>query len=286
MLIELKNITYTYGKDTVYEMKALNGIDLSVDEGEFIALIGHTGSGKSTLIQLLNGLIAPTEGQIFYEGRDIHSEGYDLRSLRTKVGLVFQYPENQLFENDVITDVCFGPKNQGLSEEECKERARQALMRVGIPEGLFEKSPFELSGGQKRRVAIAGILAMKPKVLILDEPTAGLDPQGRDAILSEAERLHREEKVTIILVSHSMEDVAHYAGRVIVLNDGKVAMDGHPREIFMRYKELEKMGLSAPQMTYVMQDLIGRGLEVDPSAITVDEARDSILKALGKTSVL
>lgn len=286
MLIELKNITYTYGKDTVYEMKALNGIDLSVDEGEFIALIGHTGSGKSTLIQLLNGLIAPTEGQIFYEGRDIHSEGYDLRSLRTKVGLVFQYPENQLFENDVLTDVCFGPKNQGLSEEECKERARQALMRVGIPEGLFEKSPFELSGGQKRRVAIAGILAMKPKVLILDEPTAGLDPQGRDAILSEAERLHREEKVTIILVSHSMEDVAHYAGRVIVLNDGKVAMDGHPREIFMRYKELEKMGLSAPQMTYVMQDLIGRGLEVDPSAITVDEARDSILKALGKTSVL
>ena len=286
MLIELKNITYTYGKDTVYEMKALNGIDLSVDEGEFIALIGHTGSGKSTLIQLLNGLIAPTEGQIFYEGRDIHSEGYDLRSLRTKVGLVFQYPENQLFENDVLTDVCFGPKNQGLSEEECKERARQALMRVGIPEGLFEKSPFELSGGQKRRVAIAGILAMKPRVLILDEPTAGLDPQGRDAILSEAERLHREEKVTIILVSHSMEDVAHYAGRVIVLNDGKVAMDGHPREIFMRYKELEKMGLSAPQMTYVMQDLIGRGLEVDPSAITVDEARDSILKALGKTSVL
>ncbi len=286
MLIELKNITYTYGKDTVYEMKALNGIDLSVDEGEFIALIGHTGSGKSTLIQLLNGLIAPTEGQIFYEGRDIHSEGYDLRSLRTKVGLVFQYPENQLFENDVLTDVCFGPKNQGLSEEECKERARQALMRVGIPEELFEKSPFELSGGQKRRVAIAGILAMKPKVLILDEPTAGLDPQGRDAILSEAERLHREEKVTIILVSHSMEDVAHYAGRVIVLNDGKVAMDGHPREIFMRYKELEKMGLSAPQMTYVMQDLIGRGLEVDPSAITVDEARDSILKALGKTSVL
>ena len=286
MLIELKNITYTYGKDTVYEMKALNGIDLSVDEGEFIALIGHTGSGKSTLIQLLNGLIAPTEGQIFYEGRDIHSEGYDLRSLRTKVGLVFQYPENQLFENDVITDVCFGPKNQGLSEEECKERARQALMRVGIPEELFEKSPFELSGGQKRRVAIAGILAMKPKVLILDEPTAGLDPQGRDAILGEAERLHREEKVTIILVSHSMEDVAHYAGRVIVLNDGKVAMDGHPREIFMRYKELEKMGLSAPQMTYVMQDLIGRGLEVDPSAITVDEARDSILKALGKTSVL
>ena len=286
MLIELKNITYTYGKDTVYEMKALNGIDLSVDEGEFIALIGHTGSGKSTLIQLLNGLIAPTEGQIFYEGRDIHSEGYDLRSLRTKVGLVFQYPENQLFENDVLTDVCFGPKNQGLSEEECKERARQALMRVGIPEELFEKSPFELSGGQKRRVAIAGILAMKPKVLILDEPTAGLDPQGRDAILSEAERLHREEKVTIILVSHSMEDVAHYAGRVIVLNDGKVAMDGHPREIFMRYKELEKMGLSAPQMTYVMQDLIGRGLKVDPSAITVDEARDSILKALGKTSVL
>ena len=286
MLIELKNITYTYGKDTVYEMKALNGIDLSVDEGEFIALIGHTGSGKSTLIQLLNGLIAPTEGQIFYEGRDIHSEGYDLRSLRTKVGLVFQYPENQLFENDVLTDVCFGPKNQGLSEEECKERARQALMRVGIPEELFEKSPFELSGGQKRRVAIAGILAMKPKVLILDEPTAGLDPQGRDAILSEAERLHREEKVTIILVSHSMEDVAHYAGRVIVLNDGKVAMDGHPREIFMGYKELEKMGLSAPQMTYVMQDLIGRGLEVDPSAITVDEARDSILKALGKTSVL
>lgn len=286
MLIELKNITYTYGKDTVYEMKALNGIDLSVDEGEFIALIGHTGSGKSTLIQLLNGLIAPTEGQIFYEGRDIHSEGYDLRSLRTKVGLVFQYPENQLFENDVLTDVCFGPKNQGLSEEECKERARQALMRVGIPEELFEKSPFELSGGQKRRVAIAGILAMKPKVLILDEPTAGLDPQGRDAILSEAERLHWEEKVTIILVSHSMEDVAHYAGRVIVLNDGKVAMDGHPREIFMRYKELEKMGLSAPQMTYVMQDLIGRGLEVDPSAITVDEARDSILKALGKTSVL
>ena len=286
MLIELKNVIYTYGKDTVYEMKALNAIDLSVDEGEFIALIGHTGSGKSTLIQLLNGLIAPTEGQIFYEGRDIHSEGYDLRSLRTKVGLVFQYPENQLFENDVLTDVCFGPKNQGLSEEECKERARQALMRVGIPEELFEKSPFELSGGQKRRVAIAGILAMKPKVLILDEPTAGLDPQGRDAILGEAERLHREEKVTIILVSHSMEDVAHYAGRVIVLNDGKVAMDGHPREIFMRYKELEKMGLSAPQMTYVMQDLIGRGLKVDSSAITVDEARDSILKALGKTSVL
>ena len=226
MLIELKDVCYTYGVGTVYEVNALDHVNLSIDEGEFIGVIGHTGSGKSTLIQHLNGLIKPTSGEVLFEGKNIWDNGYDLRSLRTHVGLVFQYPENQLFETDVLKDVMFGPKNEGLSQEECEERAKRALKEVGIAEELYTASPFELSGGQKRRVAVAGVLAMDPEVLILDEPTAGLDPAGRDEILNRIKYLRDTRGITVILVSHSMEDVARYATRLLVVNDGKIAFEG------------------------------------------------------------
>ena len=228
MLIELKDVCYTYGVGTVYEVNALDHVNLSIDEGEFIGVIGHTGSGKSTLIQHLNGLIKPTSGEVLFEGKNIWDNGYDLRSLRTHVGLVFQYPENQLFETDVLKDVMFGPKNEGLSQEECEERAKRALKEVGIAEELYTASPFELSGGQKRRVAVAGVLAMDPEVLILDEPTAGLDPAGRDEILNRIKYLRDTRGITVILVSHSMEDVARYATRLLVVNDGKIAFDDTP----------------------------------------------------------
>lgn len=280
MLLELKDISYSYGVGTVYEVKALDNINLAINTGEFIGVIGHTGSGKSTLIQHLNGLIKPTSGQVLFKGEDIWADGYNLRSLRTKVGLVFQYPENQLFESDVLRDCMFGPKNEGLSEDEAKTRAREALLQVGIPEELFAASPFELSGGQKRRVAIAGVLAMEPEVLILDEPTAGLDPAGRDEILGQIAALREKRGITVVLVSHSMEDMARYAGRLIVVQDGKIAFDDTPRNVFMHYKELEKMGLAAPQITYIMHALREKGLDVDTRAITVSEARDSILSAL------
>ena len=280
MLIELKDVSYVYSKDTVYEVRALDHVNLGIEEGQFIGIIGHTGSGKSTLIQHMNGLMKPTEGQVLYEGEDIWGEKYNLKNLRTSVGLVFQYPENQLFETDVLTDVMFGPKNKGLTPAEAEKRARAALLSVGVAEKYFTTSPFELSGGQKRRVAIAGVLAMDPKVLILDEPTAGLDPQGRDELLGQIRKLHRERGITIVLVSHSMEDVAEYAERIIVVNDGKIPFDGAPREVFSHYKELETMGLAAPEITYVMHELRERGFPVDVNASTVAEAKESILKDL------
>lgn len=282
--MELKDVTYTYSPGTVYEVSAIEHINLKIDEGQFIGIIGHTGSGKSTLIQHLNGLVRPTCGQVLFEGQDIWAEGYRLKELRSKVGLVFQYPEHQLFEVDVLTDVCFGPKNQGLSKEQAEERAKEALKDVGLSEDVYTKSPFDLSGGQKRRVAIAGVLAMNPKVLILDEPTAGLDPRGRDEILDQIKFLHEERGITVVLVSHSMEDVARYANRLIVMNDAHVAFDGTPREVFKHYKELEKMGLAAPQVTYIMHALKEHGLAVDTDATTVEEAKASILQVLRRSN--
>lgn len=282
MSVELKDVTYTYSPGTAYEMHALEHVSMEIQDGQFVGVIGHTGSGKSTLVQHFNGLIRPTSGHVYYNGEDIWQEGYNLRELRSHVGLVFQYPEHQLFETDVLTDVCFGPKNQGLSPEECKERAKEALQHVGLDESYYEKSPFELSGGQKRRVAIAGVLAMNPSFLILDEPTAGLDPKGRDEILDQLALLHETRGISIMLVSHSMEDIARYVERIIVMNKGHVAFDDTPKEVFSHYKELEEMGLAAPQMTYIMHALKERGMDVDVTAATVEEARDSILKALKK----
>ncbi len=285
MSIKIENLTYTYNPGTAYEMHALHNINLEISDGQFVGLIGHTGSGKSTLIQHFNGLMRPTSGRMLFDGKDIWGDGYSLRDLRFQVGLVFQYPEHQLFETDVLTDVCFGPKNQGLSEDECTQRAKNALEQVGISEEMYKKSPFELSGGQKRRVAIAGVLAMEPKVLILDEPTAGLDPKGRDEILDQIAYLHETRGITIILVSHSMEDVARYVERIMVMNHGEKAFDGTCREVFAHYKELEAIGLAAPQITYIMHELKERGLDVDTSAITIDEAKASILSALGKDEI-
>lgn len=280
MSIELKNVTYTYSPGTAYEIHALKDINLNIPDGQFIGVIGHTGSGKSTLIQHLNALIRPTSGTILYNGEDVWAEKYDRRSLRSQVGLVFQYPEHQLFESDVLSDVCFGPMNQGMSREEAEAEAKKALLQVGFKEKNFSKSPFELSGGQKKRVAIAGVLAMNPKILILDEPTAGLDPKGRDEILDQISELHKARGITIILVSHSMEDVAKYVERLIVVNRGQIAFDDTPREVFSHYQELEAMGLAAPQITYIMHALKQKGLKVDPNATTVEEARDDILRAL------
>ncbi len=282
MSIELKNVTYTYSPGTAYEIHALSQVNLTIPDGEFIGVIGHTGSGKSTLIQHFNGLMKPTEGEVLYNGENIWRESYPLGKLRSQVGLVFQYPEHQLFETDVLTDVCFGPKNQGLSEEEARKQAASALALVGMGEAYYQKSPFELSGGQKKRVAIAGVLAMNPKILVLDEPTAGLDPKGRDEILEQISRLHKERGISIVLVSHSMEDIARYVQRIIVMDQGRVAFNDAPREIFSHYKELEAMGLSAPQITYILQALREKGLDVDLRAMTVEEAKESILEALQK----
>lgn len=280
MSIALDHVSYVYSPGTAYEKYALKDVSLEIEQGQFVGIIGHTGSGKSTLIQHLNGLMKATSGKIFYNGQNIYEEGYDMRSLRSQVGLVFQYPEYQLFEVDVLSDVCFGPKNQGLSKEECERNAKEALELVGFPEKYYKQSPFELSGGQKRRVAIAGVLAMKPKVLILDEPTAGLDPKGRDEILDQVEKLHRETGMTVVLVSHSMEDVARYVERIIVMNHGEKMLDGTPGEVFRHYKELEKVGLAAPQVTYVMHDLKERGFDVSPDATTIEEAADEIVRFL------
>lgn len=277
MAIEIRHLNHIYGQGTVFEQYALKDVSLSIADGEFIGLIGHTGSGKSTLTQHLNGLLKATDGDILYNGDSIYKEGYSMRELRSHVGLVFQYPEHQLFEVDVFSDVCFGPKNLGLSKEETEARAKEALAMVGLPESFYSQSPFELSGGQKRRVAIAGVLAMHPEVLILDEPTAGLDPKGRDDILGLVERLHREQKMTVILVSHSMEDVARYVSRLVVMNHGEKAFDGTPKEVFRHYKELEAMGLAAPQITYVVHTLRERGIPVDEDITTVDEAKEAIL---------
>lgn len=283
MSIELKHVTYTYSPGTAYEIHALEDINLVIPDGQFIGMIGHTGSGKSTLIQHFNGLLKPTSGEILYNGESILGENYNLRYLRNEVGLVFQYPEHQLFEVDVLADVCFGPKNQGLSQEEAQARAKEALAQVGVAEELWKKSPFELSGGQKKRVAIAGVLAMNPKILILDEPTAGLDPKGRDEILDQIAELHKVRGISIVLVSHSMEDIAKYVERIIVMNGGRVAFDDEPKKVFSHYAELETMGLAAPQITYIMNALKEKGLDVDVTATTVEEARDNILKVLKKT---
>ena len=282
MSIKLEHVNYIYGQGTAYEKHALNDINLEIPHGQFVGIIGHTGSGKSTLIQHLDGLIKATSGVVSFNGENIYAEKYNLKALRSQVGLVFQYPEHQLFEIDVMSDVCFGPKNQGCSEEECKERAIEALQLVGLKEKYYHNSPFDLSGGQKRRVAIAGVLAMKPKMLILDEPTAGLDPKGRDEILEQIAYLHKSCDMTVILVSHSMEDVAKYVDRIIVMNRGSVLFDDVPKKVFEHYLELEKVGLSAPQVTYIMHDLRKRGLEVPVNITTIEEATDAIVAALGK----
>ena len=280
--LRLEHVYYTYNPGTAYEMHALKDINLEIPQGQFVGIIGHTGSGKSTLIQHFNGLVRPTQGKIYFEGQDIWAEQFPLRGLRSQVGLVFQYPEHQLFETDVLTDVCFGPKNQNLTQEECEERAKEALTHVGLDESYYAKSPFELSGGQKRRVAVAGVLAMNPKVLILDEPTAGLDPQGRDEILDQIASLHKTRGITIILVSHSMEDIAKYVDRIIVMNHGVKEYDDAPKKVFSHYRELEKIGLAAPQITYIMHALSEKGLDVDVNATTVEEARVSIMGAIEK----
>lgn len=282
MSIKVEDLNYIYSQGTAYEIKALDNINLNIEDGEFIGIIGHTGSGKSTLIQHLNGLIKATSGAIYYNGKNIYDEDFKMKDLRSKVGLVFQYPEYQLFEVDVFSDVCFGPKNLGLSKEEIEARAGKALQAVGLKEKYYKYSPFELSGGQKRRVAIAGVLAMQPEVLILDEPTAGLDPKGRKDILNLIARLHDEKGLTVIVVSHSMDDMAQYAKRLIVMNQGSVQYDGTPKEVFLHYRELEKVGLSAPKVTYIMHELAERGLSVDVTATTIEEAKKSILEGLKK----
>ena len=286
MSMKLEKVSYVYSEGDAFEKKALDGISLEIPDGQFIGIIGHTGSGKSTLIQHLNGLLKATGGDIYYNGENIYQEGYDMRMLRSKVGLVFQYPEHQLFEVDVFSDVCFGPKNLGLSTEEVEARAKQALTQVGLEESYYRKSPFELSGGQKRRVAIAGILAMHPEVLILDEPTAGLDPKGRDEILDQVAYLQKERGITVILVSHSMEDVAKYVDRIIVINDGKAVFDDTPKKVFRHYKELEAMGLAAPQVTYVVKALEEKGWDIDTAVTTVEEAKEAILQAIEKRKKL
>lgn len=281
-VLKVEHVNYIYGAETAYEIQALKDVSLEIPKGQFVGLIGHTGSGKSTLIQHLNGLIRATSGHIYFQGQDIYGAHYNMKELRSQVGLVFQYPEHQLFEIDVLSDVCYGPKNQGLTREEAEERAREALRMVGVSEEFYGHSPFELSGGQKRRVAIAGVLAMKPEVLILDEPTAGLDPKGRDDILDQIAKLHQESGLTVILVSHSMEDIAKYVDRIIVMNQGAVMFDAAPKEVFRHYKELEQVGLAAPQVTYIMHRLKERGMDVDTDATTVEEAKEAIVSAWKK----
>lgn len=279
-VLRLKNLNYIYNPGTAYEKHAMKGVDLDIWQGEFIGIIGHTGSGKSTLIQHLDGLIRATGGELFFQGENIYQEGYSMKTLRQQVGLVFQYPEHQLFEADVLSDVCFGPKNQGLSDEECRQRAKEALQMVGFPETLYNASPFDLSGGQKRRVAIAGVLAMRPKVLVLDEPTAGLDPKGRDDILDQIALLQKTTHMTVILVSHSMEDVARYVDQIIVMNRGEKIFDDTPKRVFRHYKRLEEVGLAAPEVTYLMHELRAQGIPVSTDITLVEEAADEIERVL------
>ena len=286
MSIEIKNVNYLYSQGTSYEMHALKNVNLEIPDGQFVGLIGHTGSGKSTLTQHLNGLVKATSGHIYYNGEDIYDEKFSMKKLRSKVGLVFQYPEHQLFETEVLADVCFGPKNLGFTKEEAEEKAKAALRMVGMGEEYDKSSPFELSGGQKRRVAIAGVLAMDPEVLILDEPTAGLDPRGRDEVLDQVSALQRSRGITVILVSHSMEDVAEYVDRIIVMNHGAVMFDALPKQVFAHYKELEAVGLAAPQVTYLVHELAERGLPVDTQATTAKEAAQTILSALREKNVI
>lgn len=278
MSIKINHLTHVYNEGTAFEKVALNDVTIEIGTGEFIGLIGHTGSGKSTLIQHLNGIISPTQGEILLDGENIHKDKAKLREVRRRIGLAFQYPEYQLFEMTVYKDVAFGPTNLGQTKDEIHQSVTAALDIVGISPDLYEKSPFELSGGQKRRVAIAGVLAMNPEVLILDEPTAGLDPKGRDEILAAIRKLHEERGITVILVSHSMEDVAKLADRIIVMHRGQVAMTGTPREIFSHPMELEKMGLAAPQVSYVFAQLKAKGYDVPTDIYTVEEAKNALLK--------
>ena len=277
MGIKVDDICFLYERGTAMQVNALDHISVDIPEDQFIGLIGHTGSGKSTFVQTLNGLLKVTSGHIYYNGEDIDGEKYDRKKLRSDVGLVFQYPEHQLFEVDVLSDVCFGPRNLGLSESETRERAIEALESVRMPKELYKSSPFDLSGGQKRRAAIAGVLAMRPKILILDEPTAGLDPKGRDEILGLIARMKEERDMTIILVSHSMDDVARYVERIMVMGGGKLLFDDEPVKAFRHVKELEELGLSAPQITYVMRLLRERGLDVNADVLRVKEAAEEIL---------
>ena len=282
MSISLEKVSYIYEDNSDIKKPALIDVDLEIGEGEFIGIIGHTGSGKSTMIQHLNGLMEPTKGRVYFEGKNIHAEDYNIKSLRGKVGLCFQYPEHQLFETTILEDVCFGPMNFGASKEEAEEAAKEALKDVGISEELFGKSPFELSGGQKRRVAIAGILAMKPEYFILDEPTAGLDPEGRVQLLELLKCLNQEQGITIILVSHSMEDIASYVDRMIVMNRGRLEFDGDKEEVFSHQEELEQMGLSVPFFRHLANDLKEKGFPVEGEILTLEDAKRAILKTLKK----
>lgn len=280
MSLILNHVHYLYGADTTLKVEALKDICLTIGDQEFIGLIGHTGSGKSTLVQHLNGLLKATSGDILFNGRDIYEKDFPMKELRSKVGLVFQYPEHQLFETTVFEDVCFGPKNLNLPQKEVELRAYTALKQVGIEDEYFYQSPFELSGGQKRRVAIAGVLAMKPQFLVLDEPTAGLDPKGRDDILGQIKKLQKETNISVVLVSHSMEDVANYVERIVVMNQGAILFDDTPKKVFSHYKELEEVGLSAPQVTYIMHQLKEEGLPVREDVTTIREAADDIYRAM------
>ncbi len=280
MSIILNHVNYIYEKGTPQERYALKNINLEIPKGQFIGIIGHTGSGKSTLIQLMNGLLEPTDGMVLFEGADISDKDYSKKRLRSKVGMVFQYPEHQLFETTVFKDVCFGPKNLGLDDKTVELRAFQALRAMHFPEELYYQSPFDLSGGQKRRAAIAGVLAMNPDFIILDEPTAGLDPRGRDEILDLITRLKDEQNKTIMLVSHSMEDVANYADRILVMNDGELLMDGSVREIFVQYRKLEQIGLAAPQVTYILNLLQEKGIPVRTTPTTIQETKQEIMRVM------
>ena len=278
MSMELQHVTHIYGAGTTFAKKALDDVNIKIEDGEFVGIIGHTGSGKSTLIQHFNGLLRPSDGKVLYRGNDIFAPDFPLRSMRGKVGLVFQYPEYQLFETSVIKDVAFGPKNQGLNEKEALEREKEALIMAGLNEEHWEKSPFELSGGQKRRAAIAGVLAMEPEMLILDEPTAGLDPKGRNELFDQICQLREQKGMTIVLVSHCMEDVAEHVDRLIAMQKGRVLFDGTTRDVFTHVKELEEAELAVPEVTYLMRDLKARGIPVRTDVITLEEAEKEILR--------
>ncbi len=281
MSLEFRNVSYEYESAGSGYSRALDNIDLKIEDGVFYGLIGHTGSGKSTLVQHMNGLLHPTQGEVWCDGVNLADKSVNMRLLRSQVGLVFQYPEHQLFETTVFNDVCFGPRNMGLTEDEIKMRAEDALKQVGISKDMWKLSPFDLSGGQKRRVAIAGVLAMHPKILVLDEPTAGLDPGGRDDILDQISFLHEKNKMTVVLISHSMEDVAKYADRIVVMNKGRIIYNDVPMQVFEHVEELEEMGLSAPQVTYIMKKLRDKGYPIDKSVITIDEAVEEIMRMTG-----
>lgn len=281
-VLELKNLSYVYGTGTPFEKTAVNDLSLSIEKGEFIGIMGHTGSGKSTLVQMLNGLMKPTSGQVLLDGEDIWANPKDIRKIRFKVGMVFQYPEYQLFEETVAKDIAFGPTNMGKSGAELEKAVNDAARFTGLKDELLNKSPFDLSGGEKRRAAIAGVIAMNPEVLVLDEPTAGLDPMGRDVLLSQIVQYHKERKNTVILVSHSMEDIARVADKIIVMNKSNLVMFDKTKEVFSKGRELEKIGLRVPQITKIMLELREKGFDVPEGILTVDEAMNCISSLLDK----